>query len=92
MDDPPALDAPRLTERNLYGVLGVDIKASQESIRRSYLELARRWHPDRHLSGPGQKEAKKKFQEISSAFHVLSCSTRRSQYDLRLLDLLDVEE
>eukprot|EP00195_Chlamydomonas_chlamydogama_P011429 CAMPEP_0202902312 /NCGR_PEP_ID=MMETSP1392-20130828/16785_1 /ASSEMBLY_ACC=CAM_ASM_000868 /TAXON_ID=225041 /ORGANISM="Chlamydomonas chlamydogama, Strain SAG 11-48b" /LENGTH=129 /DNA_ID=CAMNT_0049589061 /DNA_START=121 /DNA_END=510 /DNA_ORIENTATION=- len=73
----------------LYSILGVDILASQEVIRHSYRKLARLYHPDRHQ---GCEDAKKKFQEIVAAFEVLSDEERRQQYDLDLLELLDVEE
>ncbi|GAX85644.1 hypothetical protein CEUSTIGMA_g13059.t1 [Chlamydomonas eustigma] len=78
---------------NLYTILGVDIKASQESIRQQYLKLARTWHPDRH-TGPSADPltAKRRFQEISAAFRVLSNIKTRQQYDLGLLDLLHVED
>lgn len=74
---------------NLYSVLGLDIKASPDTIRSQYLKLARLWHPDRHQ---GSDAAKRKFQEIVSAFEVLSDEQQRQQYDLGLLDLLDVED
>jgi curved DNA-binding protein CbpA len=78
---------------NLYTILGVDIKASQECIRQQYLKLARIWHPDRH-TGPAADPlaAKRRFQEISAAFSVLSNVKTRQQYDMGLLDLLDVED
>lgn len=74
---------------NLYKVLGVDIKATQDRIRQRYLTLARLWHPDRHQ---GSEVAKRKFQEILAAHEVLSCPSKRQQYDLGMLEMLDVED
>ncbi|KAG1663336.1 hypothetical protein FOA52_004098 [Chlamydomonas sp. UWO 241] len=74
---------------SLYTVLGCDIRASQDTVRRRYLKLARRWHPDRH---GGSDEAKRNFQEIVAAFEILSSVEKRAQYDLGLLDQLDVED
>lgn len=72
-----------------YAHLGVDISASPEQIRGAFHKLARMWHPDRHR---GEGDAKKRFQEIQGAYEVLSDPQRRAQYDLGLLDLLDVED
>lgn len=75
--------------KDLYAVLGLDIKASPDAVRSRYLCLAKRWHPDRH---EGSELAKSRFQEIVAAFEVLSDEERRQQYDLGLLDQLDVED
>ncbi|GAX77317.1 hypothetical protein CEUSTIGMA_g4763.t1 [Chlamydomonas eustigma] len=87
------MEASSRHSANLYTILGVDIKVSQEGIRQQYLKLARTWHPDRH-TGPSADTltAKRRFQEISAAFSVLSNVKTRQQYDLGLLYLLDVED
>ena len=35
------------TERTAYDVLGIDSDATSETIRSSYLKLARKYHPDK---------------------------------------------
>ena len=60
--------------------------SAQFSLPRLALQI---WHPDRHQ---GCDSAKRKFQEIVAAHEVLSSAAKRRQYDLGLLDLLDVED
>ena len=36
-----------MTERTAYDVLGIDSDATSETIRSSYLKLARKYHPDK---------------------------------------------
>ena len=57
-----------------YEILGVDKKASQEEIRKSYRKLVKIKHPDK---GGNQKE----FQELQTAYDVLSDENKRKVYD-----------
>lgn len=41
-------------------------------------QLAKKYHPD---ANPGDKEASKKFAEISEAYETLGDKTKRAQYD-----------
>ena len=52
-------------ENNLYEILGVDEKASQEEIKRAYRKLSLQNHPDRNNNSP---ESTSKFQCISSDY------------------------
>lgn len=61
-----------------YVVLGVSRSATVDEIRRAYRRHALRLHPDRH---PGDKEAERKFKEISAAYGVLSDQSKRAAYD-----------
>jgi DnaJ-class molecular chaperone len=61
-----------------YKTLGVHRDASQAEIQKAYYELAKKYHPDKN---PGDKSAKKKFQQIQAAFDVLSNSEKREMYD-----------
>ena len=63
---------------DLYAVLGVQKKATQDEIKRAYRNLAFKYHPDRN---PGDKTAEEKFKEISAAYDVLGDVAKRSQYD-----------
>jgi molecular chaperone DnaJ len=65
-------------ETDLYATLGVSKAASQDEIRRSYRELARKHHPD---VNPGKPEAEEKFKAISAAYDVLSDKDKRALYD-----------
>ncbi len=61
-----------------YDILGVEKGASQEEIKKAYRKKALQHHPDRN---PGDKEAEKKFKEISEAYEVLSDPQKREMYD-----------
>jgi molecular chaperone DnaJ len=64
--------------KDYYEILGVAKNASSEDIRKAFRTLALKHHPDRN---PGDKEAEKKFKEISQAYDVLSDEEKRKQYD-----------
>ncbi|CAA7015725.1 unnamed protein product [Microthlaspi erraticum] len=64
--------------RNYYDVLGVSPKASREEIKKSFHQLAKKFHPDTNRNNPS---AKKKFQEIREAYETLGNSERREEYD-----------
>ena len=61
-----------------YATLGVGRTASQEDIQKAYRKLARKYHPDKN---PDDATAKKKFQEVQSAFEVLSDPEKRKRFD-----------
>ena len=60
-----------------YASLGVSKTASEEEIKKTYKQLAKKYHPDLNKD-PG---AEAKFKEISEAYAVLSDKQKRSQYD-----------
>jgi len=70
-----------MNKENYYQILGVATNAAREEIKKSYLELARRYHPDRN---PGDKEIAKKFARITEAYRILSNVDSRYVYDLEL--------
>ena len=65
-------------DKDFYKVLGVDKDADQETIRKAYRKLARKWHPDQN---PGDAAAEAKFKDIGEAYNVLSDAKQREQYD-----------
>jgi molecular chaperone DnaJ len=67
-----------VARNDLYSVLGVDKKASQDEIKKAYRKLARRYHPDRN---PGDKQAEERFKEVSAAYDVLGDPDKRKEYD-----------
>ncbi len=61
-----------------YKVLGVPKDANEQTIKKAYRKLARKYHPDLN---PGDQEAEKKFKEINEANEVLSQQENRKKYD-----------
>ena len=57
-----------------YDILGVNKTATQDEIKKAYRKLASKHHPDKGGDT-------KKFQEIQTAYDVLSDSNRRAEYD-----------
>jgi molecular chaperone DnaJ len=66
------------TSRDLYEVLGVDRSADKAALKKAYRKLAMQYHPDRN---PGDKEAEKKFKEISHAYDILKDDQKKAAYD-----------
>jgi DnaJ-class molecular chaperone len=64
--------------RDYYQVLGVGREADEKAIKTAFRRLARKYHPD---VNPGDKEAERKFKEISEAYEVLRDPKKRQQYD-----------
>jgi len=67
-----------MAKRDYYEVLGVDKGASAEQIKSAYRKQAVKYHPDKNK---GDKAAEDKFKEASEAYHVLSNSERKQNYD-----------
>ncbi len=63
---------------DLYELLGVSRTATDEEIRRAYLKLAHKYHPDK--TG-GDKEAEEKLKRINAAYDILKNADKRKQYD-----------
>ncbi len=67
-----------MAQRDPYGVLGVDRKATQDDIKKAYRKLARQYHPDRN---PDDPKAEERFKEIQSAYDIVGDPDKRKQYD-----------
>ncbi len=67
-----------MAKRDYYDVLGVDKNSTADQIKSAYRKLAVKYHPDKN---EGDKAAEEKFKEASEAYHVLSNSERKQNYD-----------
>ena len=67
-----------MAKRDYYDVLGVGKSSSADQIKSAYRKLAVKYHPDKN---EGDKAAEEKFKEASEAYHVLSNSERKQNYD-----------
>jgi molecular chaperone DnaJ len=65
-------------QKDYYKTLGVPKTATAAEIKKSYRELARKWHPD---ANKGSADAEERFKEITEAYNVLSDVKQRKEYD-----------
>ncbi len=63
--------------KDYYTILGLPKTATQEEIRKTYRDLARRYHPDVSK----EKDAEARFKDIGEAYHVLKDPEKRARYD-----------
>jgi len=75
--------------KNPYEILGVSSTATPEEIKKAYLKLAKKLHPDLN---PGDKQAEEKFKEISGANDLLSDPEKRKKFDSGEIDASGAEQ
>ena len=67
-----------MPKRDYYEILNLDRNASEEDVKKSYRQMAMKYHPDRN---PGDHEAEEKFKEAAEAYEVLKDPQKRQRYD-----------
>ena len=65
-------------KRDYYEILGVDKSSDENTIKKAYRQLAKKYHPDMN---PGDAEAEVKFKEVNEAYDVLSDPDKKAKYD-----------
>jgi hypothetical protein len=63
---------------NYYEILGISAEATQDEIKKSFRNLALKYHPDKNRNS---EESKQKFMKIVEAYEVLSNDQTRKTYD-----------
>ena len=63
---------------NPYLILKISQNASKDQIKKAFLSLARKYHPDKNK---GNKLAERRFQQINQAYQLLSDSEKRKSFD-----------
>ncbi len=66
-------------KKDYYQTLGISRNASPEEIKKSYRNLAKKWHPD--MNPDNKKEAEERFKEISEAYEILMDPKKKALYD-----------
>lgn len=61
-----------------YKTLHLEKTATLEEIKKSYRKLAKQYHPDLN---PGNKEAEKKFKDISHSFDLIGTKEAKGKFD-----------
>lgn len=68
---------------NLYDILGVSRRASDEDIRKAFRKLAKELHPD---VNPDNAAAAERFKKVAAANDILGDPDKRRQYDSGEID------
>ena len=61
---------------NYYEILGVEMDASPEEIKKNFRELAKKTHPDKT-----KEDSEEEMMKINKAYEILSDKTSREKYD-----------
>lgn len=75
--------APRARERNLFARLGIEETAGRDDVKKAFLDIARRFHPDRFASpalADLQDTVRDFFAAVNEAYETLSDDRRRAEY------------
>lgn len=65
-------------KRDCYEVLGISRNADQNTIKKAYRKLVKKYHPD---TNRGNADAEEKFKEVTAAYTILSDEEKRKLYD-----------
>ncbi len=71
------IDLGNVTQKNYYDILGIKYTNDHKAIRRAYIEMVKRYHPDVST----EKDATKKSTEVNEAYAVLKDQKSKEEYD-----------
>ena len=66
---------------NPYEILGVDRNAKDKTIKKAYMEMTRKWHPDLYHNKEDIRIANAKMQEINAAWELIGSPESRAAFD-----------
>ena len=86
---PAALVIPDVADGlNYYQVLGIDVSATKDELRKAYRKHVLRWHPNK-VPAERTEVATERFKVISAAYEVLTDDAQRKKYDAELAEARD---
>lgn len=65
-------------KRDYYDVLGINRDANEDTIKKAFRKLAKKYHPD---SNAGNPQAEQMFKDVNEAYSILSDPEKRKLYD-----------
>ena len=54
-----------------YSTLKIDESAKPADVKKAYLQLAKKYHPDKYTNAKDKEEAEKKFKELKEAYDII---------------------
>lgn len=66
---------------NPYEVLGVEPGADEETVKKAYRSLAKKYHPDRYANSPMQETAAEKMKQINEAYDMITKGHTSGSYN-----------
>lgn len=67
-----------MSNKDYYQLLEIDKSATSSEIKKAYLKMAKKYHPDQNKD---DKNAEQKFKEINEAYEVLKDEQKKAAYD-----------
>lgn len=68
-------------EKTLYDILNSPQNATREELKRNYIELVRKTHPDAQIGTDNAQDTDDEFQKVTQAWKTLSNPLERKRYD-----------
>ena len=79
-----------MSTANYYDVLEIAHDADEQAIKKAYMKLSLKYHPDRNPQN--LEEATRKFQEINAAYEVLKDPQARMRYNSEMSGFNDAQD